>query len=104
METLAGPPSANSETTKSPRTPHAPAAVSPSMATDHLADADGPVEDDGLSCGQPAQRGEVADLGGGQFGGGGEVESFQGGGGLEAGAADPAGQGHGCAAGDLVLA
>ena len=54
--------------------------------------------------GEPAQGGEVADLGGGQFRGGGEVESFQGGLGLEAGAADPAGQGHGLAAGDLVLA
>ena len=53
---------------------------------------------------QPAQGGEVADLGGGQLRGGGEVESLEGGLGLEPGAADPAGQGHGLAAGDLVLA
>ena len=33
-----------------------------------LADPDGPVEDDGLAGLQPAQGGEVADLGGGQLG------------------------------------
>ena len=69
-----------------------------------LADADRAVEDDGLAGVQPAQGGEVADLGGGQLRGGGEVEAFQGGLGLEPGAADPPGQGHGLAAGDLVLA
>ena len=69
-----------------------------------LADADGAVEDDGLPGLQPAEGGEVADLGGGQLRGGGEVESLEGGLGLEPGAADPAGQGHGLAAGDLVLA
>ncbi len=40
----------------------------------------------------------------GSFGRGGEVEAFEGGLGLEPGAADPPGQGHGLAAGDLVLA
>ena len=69
-----------------------------------LADADRAVEDDGLAGLQPAQGGEVADLGGGQLRGGGEVEPLEGGLGLEPGAADPAGQGHGLAAGDLVLA
>ena len=53
---------------------------------------------------EPAEGGEVADLGGGQLRGGGEVEALQGGLGLEPGAADPAVQGHGLAAGDLVLA
>ena len=69
-----------------------------------LADADRAVEDDGLAGGQPAQGGEVADLGGGQLRGGAEVEALEGGLGLEPGAADPALQGHGLAAGDLVLA
>ena len=64
----------------------------------------GPVEDDRLARLQPAEGGEVADLGGGQLRGGGEVEPLEGGLGLEPGAADPAGQGHGLAAGDLVLA
>ena len=67
-------------------------------------DNDGPVEDDRFASGQPAQRGEVADLRGGQFRGGIEVEAFQGCRGLEAGPPDPALQGHGLAAGDLVLA
>ena len=40
-----------------------------------------------------------ADVGGRQLRGGVEVESFQGSGSLEAGAADPAGQGHGLAVG-----
>src|SRR3954454_4807908 len=44
-----------------------------------LADADRAVEDDRLAAGQPAQGGEVADLGGGQFRGGGEVEPLEGG-------------------------
>ena len=69
-----------------------------------LADADRAVEDDRLAGGEPAQGGEVADLGGGQLRGGGEVEALEGGLGLEPGAADPPGQGHGLAAGDLVLA
>ena len=69
-----------------------------------LADADRAVEDDRLAGGQPAQRGEVADLGGGQLRRGGEVEPFEGGLGLEPGPADPPGQGHGLAAADLVLA
>src|ERR1017187_366211 len=69
-----------------------------------LADPDGPVEDDGLPGGQPAEGGEVADLGGGQLRGGAEVEALEGGGGLEPCAADPPVQGHAVAAGDLVLA
>jgi hypothetical protein len=40
----------------------------------------------------------------GSFRGGAEVGSFEGGLGFEAGAADPPLQGHGLAAGDLVLA
>ena len=44
-----------------------------------FADPDGAVEDDRLAGLQPAQRGEVADLRGGQFRGGGEVELLQGG-------------------------
>ena len=44
-----------------------------------LADPDRPVEDDRFAGGEPAQRGEVADLGGGQLRGGGEVEAFEGG-------------------------
>ncbi len=69
-----------------------------------LAHADGPVEDHGLAGVQPAQGGQVADLGGGQLRGGAEVEAFQGGLFLEPGFAEPAGHGHGLAAGDLVLA
>ena len=52
-------------------------------------DNDGAVEDDGLAGLQPAEGGEVADLGGGQLRGGGEVEALEGGLVLEAGAADP---------------
>ncbi len=62
------------------------------------------VQDDGLPGLQPAQGGEVADLGGGQFRGGAEVEAFERGLGLEPRAADPALQRHALAAGDLVLA
>src|SRR6185437_4444595 len=47
-----------------------------------LADADRAVEDDGLTRLQPAEGGEVADLGGGQLRGGGEVEALEGGLGL----------------------
>jgi hypothetical protein len=43
-----------------------------------LADADGAEEDDRLAGMQPAQGAQVADLGGGQFRGGGEVELLQG--------------------------
>ena len=53
---------------------------------------------------QPPQGGEVADLGGGQFRAGGEVEAFEGGLFLEACLAEPPGHGHGVAAGDLVFA
>ena len=69
-----------------------------------LAHADGAVEDHGLPGVQPAQGGQVADLGGGQLRGGGEVEAFQGGLFLEAGLAQPACHGGGLAAGDLVFA
>ena len=44
-----------------------------------LADPDRAVEDHRLAGVQPAQGGEVADLRGGQFRAGGEVEPFQGG-------------------------
>jgi hypothetical protein len=53
-------------------------------------DADRAVQDDRLAGLQPAQRGQVADLGGGQFRGGVEVELLQRGGLIEAGAAQPA--------------
>ena len=52
-----------------------------------LADADRAVDDDLLAGVQPAQRGEVADRGGGQFRAGGEVEAFDGGLLVEVGAA-----------------
>ena len=44
-----------------------------------LADTDRAVENERLPAGEPAQGGEVADLGRGQFRGGGEVEALQGG-------------------------
>jgi len=69
-----------------------------------FADSDGPVQDDGLGGVQPPQGGQVPDLGGGDLRGGGEVEAFQGGLLLEPGPAEPAGDGHGAAAGDLVFA
>jgi hypothetical protein len=69
-----------------------------------LADPDGPVEDHALAGGEPAQRGQIADLRGGQLRGGGEVEPLEGGLGLELGAAQPAGDGLGLAPGDLVVA
>jgi hypothetical protein len=50
-------------------------------------DTDGPVDNDGLAGVQPAQGGEVADRGGGQFGAGGEVELFEGAGLVEPGPA-----------------
>jgi hypothetical protein len=61
-------------------------------------------DQDGLPGVQPAQGREVADLNGWQFRGGGEVEAFEGGGGLEAGAAQAAVHTLGLAAGDLVIA
>ena len=69
-----------------------------------LAHPDGPVQNHGLPGVQPAQRGQVADLRGGQLGGGGQVEAFQGGLFFEPGAAQPVGQRDGLAAVDLVLA
>ena len=65
---------------------------------------DRPVQDDRFAGLQPAQGGQVADLGGGKFRGCAEVKAFEGGGGLEPGSADPALQGGGFPAGDLVLA
>ena len=56
-----------------------------------FADADRPVEDHRLAGGEPAQRGQVADLRGGHFRVGGEVEPFQGDLLFEAGAADAGG-------------
>ena len=69
-----------------------------------LADADRAVEDHGLAGVQPAQRGQIADLGGGELGAGVEVEAFQGGLLVEAGPADAADHRHGLAAADLVVA
>jgi hypothetical protein len=69
-----------------------------------LADPDRAVEDHRLPGAQPAQRGQVADLRGGQLGAGGEIEAFQGGLFFEPGPADPLGQGHAVAAADLVFA
>ena len=57
-----------------------------------LPDADRAVQDHGLAGVQPAQGGQVADLGGGQFRGGGEVEAFQGDLLLEPGPAEPPGR------------
>ena len=54
-----------------------------------LAHADRAVEDDRFPGVQPAQRGQVADLRGGQLGAGGEVEALQGGLFFEPGPADP---------------
>ena len=62
------------------------------------------MQDDRLAGVQPAQRGEVADLRGGQFRAGAEVEAFQGGGFVDVGAAQASGHGHGVTAGDFVLA
>lgn len=53
---------------------------------------------------QPAQRGQVADLRGGQLGAGGEVEALEGRLFFEPGPADPLGQRDAGPAGDLVLA
>jgi len=69
-----------------------------------LAYADGPVQNHGLPGVQPAQRGQVADLRGGQLGGGGQVKAFQGGLFFEPGPAQPLGQRDGLPAVDLVLA
>ena len=67
-------------------------------------DSDGSVEDDRFGGVEPAQCGQVAQHRGGEFGVGGEVEGLEGRLFLEAGAADPPGQGGGFAAGDLVFA
>ena len=69
-----------------------------------LAYSDGPEQDDRLTGGEPAQGGEVADLRGGDLRVRGEVEPLQGDLLLEAGAADPAGQGGALPAADFVLA
>jgi len=67
-------------------------------------DADRPVDDDRLAGVQPAQGGEVADRGGGQFRAGGEVELLQGDGLVEASSTEPSADGGGVASGDLVVA
>src|SRR3954462_15631326 len=67
-------------------------------------DNDRAVQDHRLPGVQPAQRGEIPDLRGGQLRVGGEVEPLQGGGLLEASAAGAAGDGGGLPAGNLVQA
>src|SRR5438046_1022476 len=62
------------------------------------------VEDHRLAGLQPAQRGQVADLRGREFGGGGEVEPFQCHGLFEAGPAGAAGDRGGLPPRDLVQA
>ncbi|MDQ0710613.1 hypothetical protein QFZ55_000065 [Streptomyces luteogriseus] len=69
-----------------------------------LSDTDRAEKDDGLAGVEPAQGGQVADLGGGQLREGVEVEPFQGGLLLELRFAQAAFEGDGLAAGDLVLA
>ena len=69
-----------------------------------LAHADWAVQNDRLPGVQPAQRGQVADLRGGQLRGGLEVEAFHGGLFFEPGPAQPLGQRDARAAGDLVFA
>ena len=69
-----------------------------------LADPDRAVQDHRLPGGQPAQRGQVPDLRGGQLGVGGEVEALQRRGLLEPGTAGAAGDGGGLPAGDLIQA
>jgi len=69
-----------------------------------LADADGPVEDDCFVRCDETERGEVADVGGGDLRVEREVEVLDGGLLFEAGLADPADQGGGVSAGDLVFA
>ncbi len=78
--------------------------VTQSLGDVALAYSDGAVEDDGLAGVEPAQGGEVADLGGGQLRAGGEVEAFEGDLLVEPGLAEPSGDGGGLAAGDLVFA
>ncbi len=63
----------------------------------------GPVEDDRFTDRHPTQRREVADLGGGQFRAGGEVELLEGDLLFEVGPADAAGDRLGLAASDLVV-
>jgi hypothetical protein len=69
-----------------------------------LSDPDGSEQNDGLAGVEPAQGCEVADLGGGQLRGGGEVEALQGGLLLELRPAQAPFERDGPAAGDLVLA
>jgi hypothetical protein len=67
-------------------------------------DADGPVEDHRLAGVEPAQRGQVAQHRGREFGADGEVEVLEGVGLFEAGTPHAPGQGGGLAAGDFVFA
>lgn len=67
-------------------------------------DADRAEQGDGLTGVEPARGGQVAELGGGLFRGGVEVEPFQGGLLLELRFAQAAFEGDGLATGDLVLA
>ena len=60
-----------------------------------FADSDRAIQDDRFTGAEPAQRGQVTDLRGGDLLVRGEVEPFQGDLFFEAGAADPAGQGGG---------
>lgn len=69
-----------------------------------LADPDWTEGDDGLARVKPAQGVQVADLSRGQFRGGGEVELLQSDLLLELRPLEPALEGDGLAAGDLVLA
>ena len=69
-----------------------------------LADANRPEQDDRLAGMQPEQGSEVADLCGGKFRGGGEVELLQGDLLLELRSRQAELEGDGLAAGDLVLA
>ena len=66
--------------------------------------ADRAVQDHGLAGVQPAEGGEVADLGSGELGRCGEIEAFEGDLLIEPGGAEPAVDGHAGAAGDLVFA
>jgi hypothetical protein len=66
--------------------------------------SDGSVEDDRFAGAEPAEGGEVPDLGGGDLRVRGEVEAFKGDLFFEFRAADPAGQCGGLPAADLVFA
>ena len=69
-----------------------------------FADADRAVEDDGFPGVQPAQGGQVADLGGGQLGAAAKSKPSRVACSSNRARREPAGQGHARAAGDLVLA